>query len=232
MNLKEFFERGIRLTDLFSENTDYLPMPLRKMFQEQENHFPWSILGAPLKEAIRASVAQIPAHSRIKGQIHPGAWLFGDEIVVEEGASIEAGAYIEGPTYIAKGAVIRHGAYIRGYVYVGPGAIIGHTTEAKETILLKDAKAAHFAYLGNSVLGASVNLGAGTKLANLRIDHRTVKIRSPQGKIETNLKKFGALLGDHAQTGCNSVTNPGTIVLARAVVMPCQNVSGFIDIRS
>jgi len=231
MDLNEFFDEGLPLRGLFPESWDYLPGPLSHLFNLHQSAHAWAILGAPLKQAIAQCISEVQPQERIQGEVDPRAWLIGTEIVIEKGATVEAGAYIEGPAFIAKGAVIRHGAYIRGYVYVGPGGIIGHTTEAKETILLKEAKAAHFAYLGNSILGAFVNLGAGTKLANLRIDHGHIKIKTPTQTLHTQLKKFGALLGDHAQTGCNSVTNPGTILLPKSIIMPCQTATGIVAVR-
>lgn len=216
------------LNDLFSAPRDYLPKPLAELFVAKGLDFPWKVLGKPLKEAILQSIEQINVDLRIRGQVDPRAWLIGDQIVIESGAVVEAGAYIEGPCYISSGAVVRHGAYLRGFVYVGPGAVVGHTTEAKESILLKEAKAAHFAYLGNSILGAHVNLGAGTKLANLRLDNSNIRIRLGEEILDSELKKFGALLGDFSQTGCNSVTNPGAILYPYSAILPCSVGSGII----
>ena len=219
------------LSQVFPEAKDYLPRALRQLFQDLSSDYAWKILGSPLKEAIAQAVSEVPSADRLQGQIHPGAWLIGNQIVIEAGSTVEAGAYIEGPTFIAKGAVVRHGAYIRGYVYAGPNSILGHTTEAKESLLLADAKAAHFAYLGNSVLGNQVNLGAGTKLANLRLDHQNIKVRCGEDILDTGLKKFGAILGDHAQTGCNSVTNPGTLLLPASAILPCTVATGIVSNR-
>jgi UDP-N-acetylglucosamine diphosphorylase / glucose-1-phosphate thymidylyltransferase / UDP-N-acetylgalactosamine diphosphorylase / glucosamine-1-phosphate N-acetyltransferase / galactosamine-1-phosphate N-acetyltransferase len=151
-----------------------------------------------------------------------------ESIYVAEGATIEAFASVEGPAWIETGATVRHSAYIRGNVYVGQGAIVGHTTEAKGTILLPQAKAAHFAYLGDSVLGVDVNLGAGTKLANLRLDHGQVKLRAGNDKLDSGLKKLGAILGNRSQTGCNTVTNPGTVLLPNSFLLPNSTGLGVI----
>jgi NDP-sugar pyrophosphorylase family protein len=149
-------------------------------------------------------------------------------------SAVEAGESIEGPTYFCSGAVVRHGAYVRGQVFTGRNTLIGHTTEVKGSILIPEAKAAHFAFLGNSILGINVNLGAGTKLANLRLDHGNVIIRqaTSDGKTEvykTDLKKLGAILGNAAQTGCNSVTNPGTILTTGSYFKPLELGSGIIN---
>lgn len=151
-------------------------------------------------------------------------------VFIAKGAVIEPYCYIKGPCYIGSNATVRHGAYIRGNVFVGAGAIVGHTTEVKNSVLLDGAKAAHFAYLGDSVLGRNVNLGAGTKLANLKLNKSEVYIRYPQGgelhKVATGLKKMGAFIGDGAQTGCNSVLSPGSILLPGALVGPCEHHRG------
>jgi len=144
---------------------------------------------------------------------------------------VEAGAYIPGPTYIEAGATVRHGAYIRGQVYVCSGAVVGHTSELKSALLLNDAKAAHFAYVGDTVLGIDCNLGAGTKCANLRLDHGQVPVVVGDSKIPSGLKKFGAVFGNRAQTGCNAVTNPGTILLPQAILLPNSTGHGTIAAR-
>lgn len=151
-----------------------------------------------------------------------------DTVFIDEGVTIEPLSYIKGPAVILKGAVIRQGAYLRGGVFAGQGSVIGHSTEIKNAILFPRAQAAHFAYVGDSILGEGVNLGAGTKLANLRFDHGEIFIKHGSERIATGLKKMGAILGDRAQTGCNSVTNPGTLMLPGAVLAPCANKGGCI----
>lgn len=194
--------------------------------------YPWACLSKSLTEFIRAFVEKIEKTRRHLGSISPQAHLENaEEIVVCEGAVIEPFAFVQGPCYIGPGASVRHGAYVRGSVYAGAGAVIGHTSEVKGSILLPQAKAAHFAYVGDSILGADCNLGAGTKLANLRFDHGQITLRVGDGNIESGLKKFGAILGNRAQTGCNSVTNPGTILLPGAMVLPCSNARGIVRAR-
>jgi UDP-N-acetylglucosamine diphosphorylase / glucose-1-phosphate thymidylyltransferase / UDP-N-acetylgalactosamine diphosphorylase / glucosamine-1-phosphate N-acetyltransferase / galactosamine-1-phosphate N-acetyltransferase len=200
---------------------------LKEFFNKRE--FPWENLGKSLTSVLQRAVQAIPVSERLQGQISSGAFLDPSEgIVVENGAIVEPGAFISGPTYIASGAVVRHGAYIRGSCYVAPGAVVGHTTELKGSVLMCDAKAAHFAYVGDSILGFNANLGAGTKLANLRLDHGEVKIKFQNERFLTGLKKFGAIIGDNAQTGCNSVTNPGTIMLPNSFLMPNKTALGVI----
>lgn len=149
-----------------------------------------------------------------------GAVLSGTRIRLGRGVLVESGAFIKGPAIIGDRSEVRQGAYLRGYCLVGDRCVVGHVTEAKHSILLDDAKAGHFAYLGDSILGNHVNLGAGTKLANLRFTGGEVRVATPTGPVATGLRKLGAILGDRVQTGCNSVTNPGTLLGKKAILMP------------
>ncbi len=152
--------------------------------------------------------------------IMAGSVFMGNEISIGKGVLIEPGAMISSPTIIDDRCVVRQGAYIRGYCLFGKQCVIGHVTEVKHSIFLNDAKAGHFAYLGDSILGTNANLGAGTKLANLKFTSGNVSIKTPEGSIDSGLRKFGAILADNVQTGCNSVTNPGTIIGPRSMVLP------------
>jgi len=142
---------------------------------------------------------------------------------------VEPGAMIKGPSIILDNAQIRQAAYIREDCIIGPGSVVGHATEVKHSIFLKEAKAGHFAYIGDSILGNDVNLGAGTKLANLKFAPGSVKIAWRKGeKIDTGRRKIGAILGDFTQTGCNSVTNPGVLLGPHSMVAPNSTVKpGF-----
>ena len=163
----------------------------------------------------------------VQGDVDTRAYLEGTGIVIEKGARVEAGAYVRGPCWLAEGCEVRHGAYLRGNVIAGRGCVLGHATEIKNSLLLDEVKAGHFAYIGDSVLGNQVNLGAGVKLANLKLNPDIpIKIRHRDGTIATNLRKFGAVLGDRTQLGCNAVTNPGTVLAQDSRVMPCSAVGG------
>ncbi|MCA8921940.1 MAG: hypothetical protein KDD82_09040 [Planctomycetes bacterium] len=167
----------------------------------------WDALGERLERYIEAHVEHA-----LLGEVEEGAHVFGP-VYLAEGAKIEAGAYVRGPVILGPETVVRHGAYVRGHVLAGRGAIIGHATETKMSVFMNLASAGHFAYVGDSILGHGVNLGAGTKLANFRVFPGNVKVRTPGGeKVESGLLKFGAIVGDEVQIGCNSVTAPGTIV--------------------
>ncbi len=149
-----------------------------------------------------------------------GAIICGPDIALGHGVLVEAGAMLKTPTIIGDCSEVRHGAYIRGDCLTGRRCVIGHTTEVKHTIFLDDAKAGHFAYVGDSIMGNQVNLGAGTKMANLRFTGGDVPIRTVDGVIASGLRKLGAILADGVQTGCNSVTNPGTLLGKNSILMP------------
>ena len=160
--------------------------------------------------------------------IMAGAVLLGQEIQLGQGVLIESGALIKSPAVIGDYTEIRQGAYVRGYCLTGKRCVIGHATEVKHSIFLNDAKAGHFAYLGDSILGNDANLGAGTKFANLRFLPGNVQVRTDKGLLDTGLRKLGAILGDRVQTGCNSVTNPGTLIGPEGILMPNTTAnSGF-----
>ncbi len=151
-----------------------------------------------------------------------------DKIIIGKGTKIESGVYIKGPCWIGEGSIIRHGAYVREYVITGKSCVIGHATEVKHSILLDRAHAAHFNYVGDSILGNDTNLGAGAKCANLRFDGRTIAARWEKMKLDTGLKKLGVVMGDRSQLGCNAVTNPGTFILPDVVCAPCLNIKGTV----
>lgn len=169
----------------------------------------------------------------LRGTISPSAYLVNPEsISIGEGSVVEPGAYIQGPCWIGKNCTIRHGAYIRGSVLTGDHCVIGHDTEVKNAVFLNHAHAAHFAYVGDSILGNYVNLGAGTKCANFKLDQGKIAINYEGQKIATGLRKFGAIIGDYTQLGCNSVTNPGTIIGSYVRCYPCVNFGGVIPSHS
>ncbi|MCP4667004.1 MAG: glucose-1-phosphate thymidylyltransferase [Deltaproteobacteria bacterium] len=165
--------------------------------------------------------------------VYAGAILFDSRVSIGKGVVVEPGALIKGPTIIGNHSEVRQGAYLRGNCLVGSRCVVGHATEVKTSIMLDDAKAGHFAYIGDSILGNNVNLGAGTKLANLKIVDVEMKIRVEGESYQTGLRKLGAILGDKTETGCNSVTSPGTLLGKASLVYPCVNVpGGFFPRRS
>jgi NDP-sugar pyrophosphorylase family protein len=158
--------------------------------------------------------------------LYAGACLMDGDIFIGPGSVVEPGALIKGPTIIGDYCEIRQGAYLRGHCLVGDRCVVGHTTEMKHSVMLHGAKAGHFAYIGDSILGNRTNLGAGTKLANLKIVPTQVSVKIDEKIHDTGLRKFGAIIGDDTETGCNSVTNPGTLLGRRCLVYPGISVRG------
>lgn len=158
--------------------------------------------------------------------IYAGASLMDDEIYIGPGTVVEPGALIKASTIIGAHTEVRQGAYIRGNVLIGDKCIVGHTTEMKSAVMLGESKAGHFAYIGDSILG-KVNLGAGTKLANLKIIESKVVLTIDGKKYETGLRKFGAILADGVETGCNSVTTPGSILGKNTLLYPNGTARGY-----
>ncbi|MFZ2444884.1 MAG: hypothetical protein WAW37_00865 [Syntrophobacteraceae bacterium] len=153
-----------------------------------------------------------------------GSVLWDDAVFIGPGAVLEPGALVKGPTIIGARTEVRQGAYVRGRCIIGDSCVVGHTTEMKSSVMLNGAKAGHFAYIGDSILGGESNLGAGTKLANLKIKESTVRVIVAGMPVDTGLRKFGAILGDRVEIGCNAVTNPGTILGKHCLVYPVTSV--------
>lgn len=175
------------------------------------------------------SYLQTLALGEIEAPVPQGTYLVNPHLIsIGQGTIIEPGAYIKGPCIIGQNCSVRHGAYIRGNFIAGNECVIGHATEVKNAIMFDKAQAGHFAYLGDTILGSRVNLGAGTKCANLRLNRQNVSIYLDGDFIETDLKKFGAIIGDDSQVGCNSVTNPGTLWGKKVICYPCVNAGGYI----
>lgn len=135
---------------------------------------------------------------------------------------------IVGPAWIGEGVEIRPGAFIRGNVIVGAGSVLGNSCEFKNCLLLERVQVPHFSYVGDSVLGNGAHLGAGVILSNLRLDQQSVKIRTSSGRIDTMMRKLGALVGDEAEVGCNAVLNPGSILGRRSLVGPLVAFQGVL----
>ncbi|MEZ0328371.1 MAG: hypothetical protein ABWK15_02180 [Dissulfuribacterales bacterium] len=174
----------------------------------------WSKRGRPV---VLSSNREVISNASI---LCAGAIFADDRIQIGQGVTIEPCAFLKGPIILEDYVEIRHGAYLRGNCFIGPESVVGHDTEVKNSIFLRGAKAGHFAYIGDSILGCNVNLGAGTKLANFRFTSGTVRIKIEKMIIDTGLKKLGAVFADGVQTGCNTVCNPGTIIGPNTVVYP------------
>ena len=184
----------------------------------------WEVLpriGDYLRDTLR--VAQL-------GQAHAQAVIEGD-VFVGEGTVIEAGALIRGPAWIGRNCCIGHGATLRGNVIVGDDCVVGHAVELKNAVLFNGCDVPHFNYVGDSVLGHRVHLGAGAMLSNYRLIRGNVNVRTASGTLDSGLAKFGALIGDRTEIGCNAVLNPGAIIGRDCLLYPNVTFTGVLPDR-
>ena len=152
----------------------------------------------------------------------------GENIWIARDAKVAPTASITGPCIIGKGAEVRHCAFIRGNALVGEGAVVGNSTELKNVILFNKVQVPHYNYVGDSILGYKSHMGAGSITSNVKSDKKLVVVKTPEGNVETGMKKFGAMLGDEVEVGCGSVLNPGTVVGSHSNIYPLSSVRGFV----
>lgn len=152
----------------------------------------------------------------------------GENVWIAKSAKVFESAYIHGPAIIGKDAEVRHCAFIRGNAIVGEGAVVGNSTELKNAVLFNKVQVPHYNYVGDSVLGYKAHMGAGSITSNVKSDKKLVVVKGADEQIETGLKKFGAMLGDEVEVGCNSVLNPGTVVGRNSNIYPLSCVRGVI----
>ena len=180
--------------------------------------YPWEVL-AKIKDFIVELGNSLPKDKYEKR---------GENIWVAKSAHVFPSAYIGGPAIIDEDAEIRHCAFIRGSAIVGKGAVVGNSTELKNVILFNKVQVPHYNYVGDSILGYKAHMGAGSITSNVKSDKTLVTVKSAEGCMETGLKKFGAMLGDGVEVGCNSVLNPGTVIGKSASVYPTSSVRGYV----
>jgi NDP-sugar pyrophosphorylase family protein len=197
--------------NLFSDLKKTLAAPLIESYS-----YPWEIL-SELSDFILELSKKLPNSEY--DEIFSG-------VFAHKSAKISDNTCILGPTVICEDAQIRHGAFVRGSAIIGRGAVIGNSTEIKNSVIFDKAQIPHFNYVGDSVLGYRAHLGAGVITSNVRLDKRSVLIRCKEGNIETGLKKCGAMIGDFVEVGCNSVLNPGSVVVAHTRIAPLSSIVG------
>ena len=156
----------------------------------------------------------------------------GENIWIAKSAKVAPTAYINGPAIIGENAEVRHCACIRGKAIVGEGAVVGNSTELKNVILFNNVQVPHYNYVGDSILGYKSHMGAGSITSNVKSDKKLVVVKNKDEKIETGLKKFGAMLGDCVEVGCGSVLNPGTVIGKNTNIYPLSSVRGVIKEKS
>ena len=156
----------------------------------------------------------------------------GENVWVAKSAKVYPSAFIGGPAIIDEEAEVRHCAFIRGNAIVGKGAVVGNSTELKNVILFNKVQVPHYNYVGDSILGYRAHMGAGSITSNVKSDKTLVVVKSGEGNIETGRKKFGAMLGDNVEVGCNSVLNPGSVIGRETNIYPLSRVRGYIPEKS
>ena len=189
--------------------------------------------GEPVWTAIPRIAGYLEAKDgfSLQGRISERAHI-GERVHIGEGTVVEHGAYIEGPTWIGKNCVVRSGAYVRGNVIAGDGCVLGNSSEFKNCLLFDDVETPHYNYVGDSILGYKAHLGAGTILSNVRLDRGDIIVRDASGeKHNTGLRKFGAVIGDRTEIGCNSVISPGSLLGRECVIHPCTHWNGLLGDR-
>lgn len=180
--------------------------------------YPWEALPA-IGEFVKKLGQTLPAEEYD---------LVGENIWIAKSAKVFPSVHITGPAIIGKGAEVRHGAFIRGNAIVGENAVVGNSTELKNVILFNRVQVPHYNYVGDSILGYRAHMGAGAITSNVKSDKTKVVVKNADKKMETGLKKFGAILGDNVEVGCNSVLNPGTVVGRNTNIYPLSMVRGVV----
>lgn len=207
---------GMKITELYTlEHT--LAQPLLAQYE-----YPWEVLThiGEFIEKLGATLSTSEYANPMKG------------IWIHKKAKVAPTAGIIGPVIICAGAEVRHCAFIRGNVLIGENAVVGNSSELKNSILFAKVQVPHYNYVGDSILGYMAHMGAGSITSNVKSDKALVKIHAEDGDIETGLKKFGAMIGDQVEVGCNSVLNPGTVIGKESNIYPLSSVRGCVDSKS
>lgn len=205
-----------RITELYN-----LEHTMAKELME-EFEYPWEVL-PNIGDYVRKLGESLPKSE----YDHPmeGIWI-------HKTARVAPTAGIIGPVIIGPAAEIRHCAFIRGKVIIGANAVVGNSTELKNVILFNKVQVPHYNYVGDSVLGYKAHMGAGSITSNVKSDKKLVVVKTPEGNIETGMKKFGAMLGDEVEVGCGTVLNPGSVVGSHTNIYPLSSVRGFVPAGS
>jgi len=194
-----------------------------KLFENQR--FVWEAL----KQI--ASYLQFRLKPAVLGQLM-GKPFISNTVFVGAGTIVEQGAVLKGPAWIGENCHVRSGCYIRENVIAGDGVVMGNSCEFKNCIIFDEAQIPHFSYVGDSILGYQAHLGAGVILSNVKLDHTEIAVAAKDGNIATGLTKFGAIIGDRTEIGCNAVINPGSVLGRDCLIYPNVNFRGVLPDRS
>ena len=207
---------GLKIKDLYDLNETIAA----ELFNGVD--YPWEVL-PKIKDFILELGKNLPEDEYDK---------IGDDVWIAKSANVFPSAYVHGPAIIDQNAEVRHCAFIRGNAIVGKGAVVGNSTELKNVVLFNKVQVPHYNYVGDSILGFKAHMGAGSITSNVKADKMLVKVHNGEECFETGLKKFGAMLGDRVEIGCNAVMNPGTVIGRDSNVYPTTMVRGFIPENS
>ena len=188
---------------------------------------PWKWVGNIKKALESVDFSKLES----KKDIPLGVQIEGD-VYIHPSVSLPPYAHIKGPAWIGAKTEIRIGCFIRGNVIVGEGCVLGNSCEYKNSMLMDKVETPHYNYVGDSVLGYKAHMGAGSITSNVKSDQTLVKVHAPEGDLETGLKKFGAMIGDHVEVGCGSVLNPGTVIGKCSNIYPLSSVRKFVPAYS
>lgn len=203
----------LKICELYSDLTKTLAKELL-----ESKTYPWEVL--PLISQFIVELGNTLSEEEYEKR--------GENVWIAKSAKVAPTAYINGPAIIGKEAEVRHCAFIRGNALVGEGAVVGNSTELKNVILFDKVQVPHYNYVGDSILGYKSHMGAGSITSNVKSDKKLVVVKGQTEKIETGLKKFGAMLGDEVEVGCGSVLNPGTVVGSHTNIYPLSSVRGVV----
>ena len=208
------------------EATNYLDLhhTEHRILFDQITH-PWEVL-PKIKEYLQRRLEPANLGTLI------GKPFIGENVFIGKGTTIEEGAMIKGPAWIGEGCELRKGCYIRENVIIGNGVVVGNSSEIKNVLIFDEAQIPHFNYVGDSILGFKAHLGAGAILSNVRLDRGEVIVTIGSQKIATGLKKFGAILGDRVEVGCNAVLSPGSIIGRDSIIYPNTSWRGTLPENS
>jgi NDP-sugar pyrophosphorylase family protein len=190
-----------------------------KLFENQ--NYVWDAL----KQT--ASYLQFRLKPAIFGELM-GKPFISNHVFIGRGTVVEQGAMLKGPAWIGENCLVRSGCYVRENVIVGNGVVMGNSCEFKNCILFDEVQVPHFNYVGDSILGYHAHLGAGVILSNVKLDHGEISVSTPGGDIATGLRKFGAIVGDRTEIGCNAVINPGSVIGRDCMIYPTVNFRGVL----
>lgn len=184
-------------------------------------------------EALRqiSSYLQFRLKPAVQGELI-GKPFISEAVFIGAGTIVEQGAMLKGPAWIGENCHLRSGCYVRENVIAGNGVVMGNSCEFKNCILFDEVQVPHFSYVGDSILGYKAHLGAGAILSNVKLDHREIEVAATDGSIGTGLRKFGAIIGDRSEVGCNAVLNPGSVIGRDCIIYPGSTFRGVLPANS